>query len=125
MRLSHAREAVKLALDTLRKNKLRSGLTILGITIGISTVILISSRFKQRALFLSLWFGHRYPYNWRTTPDSNVASLRLLIGVEHGKNAPASGGAFSGYLVAPGYPSTLSGQGNGKFLHRCRGESRI
>ena len=43
MRLSHAREAVKLALDTLRKNKLRSGLTILGITIGISTVILISS----------------------------------------------------------------------------------
>jgi putative ABC transport system permease protein len=43
MRLTHAKEAVKLALDTLRKNKLRSGLTILGITIGISTVILISS----------------------------------------------------------------------------------
>ncbi len=43
MKLTHAKEAVKLALDTLRKNKLRSGLTILGITIGISTVILISS----------------------------------------------------------------------------------
>ncbi|KAA6463032.1 FtsX-like permease family protein [Acidobacteria bacterium AB60] len=43
MRLFNARESVRLALDTLRKNKLRSGLTILGISIGISTVILISS----------------------------------------------------------------------------------
>ena len=43
MQISHAKEAVKLAFDTLRKSKLRSGLTILGITIGISTVILISS----------------------------------------------------------------------------------
>src|SRR5215469_743387 len=43
MARGQTRESVELALDTLKTNKLRSGLTILGIVIGVTTVIAISS----------------------------------------------------------------------------------
>ena len=43
MKTSDTNEAIRMAMDTLRTNKLRSGLTMLGIMIEFATVILISS----------------------------------------------------------------------------------
>src|ERR1035437_5299870 len=86
MRFGDSKESVLLALDTLRKNKLRSGLTILGISIGISTVILISSAINglntNVAQFVnslgtnSLWVFHFEPFGKRpTTEELNLKKL--------------------------------------------------
>jgi putative ABC transport system permease protein len=92
MRLIDAKESVKLALDTLRKNKLRSGLTILGISIGISTVILISSAINGLNTNINdfvtslgtntLWVFRFEPFGHRpTTEELNRKQLTYEDGV--------------------------------------------
>ena len=92
MRLSDSKESVLLALDTLRKNKLRSGLTILGISIGISTVILISSaisglngnidQFVKSLGTNDLWVFRFEPFGRRpTTEELNRKQLTYEDGI--------------------------------------------
>jgi len=97
--VGQTREAIHLALDTLRKNKLRSGLTILGISIGIATVILISSAINGLNSnidhFVStlgtnvIWLYHFEPFGHRpTTEELNRKKLtyedgEALIGLPH------------------------------------------
>jgi putative ABC transport system permease protein len=91
MRLGDSKESVKMALDTLRKNKLRSGLTILGITIGIATVILISSAINglnsNIASFVKslgtndLWVFRFEPWHRLSTEELNRKQLTFEDGV--------------------------------------------
>ena len=87
-----SRESVKMALDTLRNNKMRSGLTILGILIGIATVILISSainglnsnigRWVNSLGTNVLWVNHFDPFGRRpTTEELNRKKLTAEDGM--------------------------------------------
>jgi putative ABC transport system permease protein len=92
MRITDAQESVRLAFDTLRKNKLRSGLTVLGISIGISTVILISSainglntnidQFVRSLGTNDLWVFQFEPFGKRpTTEELNRKKLTYEDGL--------------------------------------------
>ena len=92
MRLTDSRESVHMALETLRKNKLRSGLTVLGISIGIATVILISSainglnsnidQFVKTLGTNDLWVFRFDPWGHRlTTEELNRKQLTYDDGV--------------------------------------------
>ena len=92
MRLRDSKESVLMAMDTLRTNKLRSGLTILGIMIGISTVILISSAinglnsniddFVRSLGTNSLWVFRFEPFGHRpTTEELNRKQLTYEDGL--------------------------------------------
>lgn len=92
MYIANYRESIRLALDTLRRNKMRSGLTILGISIGISTVILISSainglnsnisRFVSALGTNDLWVFRFEPFGKRpTTEELNRKQLTYEDGI--------------------------------------------
>jgi putative ABC transport system permease protein len=86
MALSDSRESVRMALDTLRSNKLRSGLTILGIVIGVATVITISSLINgvnNRVADIASQFGSNvlWVFRWNfigIRPTSEMLARRQL-----------------------------------------------
>jgi len=118
VRLSDSKESVKMALETLRKNKLRSGLTVLGISIGISTVILISSainglntnidQFVKSLGTNDLWVFRFEPFGKRpTTEELNRKQLTYEDGVAMG-NLPYVAAVAPG-LVYENFQTGLGG----------------
>jgi len=82
------REEVLLALDTLRKNALRSALTILGIVIGITTVITVSSIINGlnenvlggiRELGSDTIIAYRFPWASLSRPPSEWFTRKELL----------------------------------------------
>jgi len=81
MALSDSRESVRMAMDTLRSNKLRSGLTILGIVIGVATVITISSLINgvnNRVADMAKSFGTNVLWLYRWNPIGIRPTTEML-----------------------------------------------
>jgi len=81
MALSDSRESVRMALDTLRSNKLRSGLTIFGIVIGVATVITISSLINgvnNRVADMARSFGTNVLWIYRWNPIGIRPTTEML-----------------------------------------------
>src|SRR5438445_6789591 len=81
------REEILLALDTLRKNKLRSALTVLGIVIGITTVITVTSMINGlnenvlggiRELGSDTIIAYRFPWASLSRPPSEWFNRKEL-----------------------------------------------
>jgi putative ABC transport system permease protein len=81
-------EEVRLALDTLRKNKLRSSLTILGIVIGITTVITVTAVINGlnenvlggiRSLGSDTIIAYRFPWASLSRPPSDWFTRKELL----------------------------------------------
>ena len=71
-------QTVRLSLDSIRAQKFRSGLTILGIVIGITTVVTVASMLSGLREGIITFFRELGPDNvfvMRTTgpPDGNLA----------------------------------------------------
>jgi len=86
MRLGDTNEAIRMAMDTLRTNKLRSGLTMLGIMIGVTTVILISSVINGltgnvngliQSLGANVYWVYRFPV-FGSRPTSEMLARKQL-----------------------------------------------
>ena len=99
--LAHVREGVVIAFHALRSNKLRSALTILGVVIGVATVMTMASIIEgirtqimnavnaasPNTFYVFRWFGgvpvdpQNPPYEVRIRPvlrESDVAAIRAV-----------------------------------------------